>query len=188
MAKPEIYANINRPFGLGIVRPSSRAVSIHSSMITSAFFNASSCVAPSTMHPGSSGTSARNAASSSLQYKMISYFVFIRPLPAYTAPTPPALAEPDMVSLWFCVAGDSKSQLHPLSHKYDDRLSSVGEIPAVQGTEHRSEKAMFSSERPPSIVAIVFSNFPIAISSISSERHADPCLQFILGHGVAPWG
>jgi hypothetical protein len=61
------YAYFNRPLGSGIGRPSSFAVSIHSSMIPCTFARASACVAPSAAQPGSSGTSAMNALSSSLQ-------------------------------------------------------------------------------------------------------------------------
>jgi len=61
------HANRSRPRGSGIGRPSSRAVSIHSAMTTSAFASASCRVAPSAAQPGSSGTSAMNDWSLSLQ-------------------------------------------------------------------------------------------------------------------------
>ena len=77
-------ANKRRPFGAGMSRPSSRAVSSHSMITVSAFASASCREEPSAAQPGSSDTSAINAWSSSLQYRMISYLV-IEPLqPAYT--------------------------------------------------------------------------------------------------------
>ena len=56
-----------RPFGLGIGSPNSLAVSIQSRIASCALPSATSWVAPCAIHPGSSGTSATNAPSSSLQ-------------------------------------------------------------------------------------------------------------------------
>src|SRR5882724_2937633 len=62
-----IQANTRRPLGLGIGRPNSLAVSIHSLMTTSTFLSAACRVGPSAAQPGNSGTSAMNASSSALQ-------------------------------------------------------------------------------------------------------------------------
>ena len=67
------YANISRPLCSGMGRPSSLAVAIHSPMIARAFATASSYVAPSAMHPASSGTSTMKQSSSLLQKIMSSY-------------------------------------------------------------------------------------------------------------------
>src|ERR1017187_6359407 len=56
-------------------RPSLRAVTSHSVITVSAFARASCRVEPSAAQPGSSGTAAINAWSSSLQYRMIAYLV-----------------------------------------------------------------------------------------------------------------
>jgi hypothetical protein len=80
------HANRSRPFGSGIVRPSSRAVSSHSAIVTSTLASASWRVAPSAAQPANSGASAINASSSLLQYRMISYFVMAPPPPVYTEP------------------------------------------------------------------------------------------------------
>src|ERR1017187_10076124 len=77
-------ANKRRPFGAGMSRPSSRAVSSHSVITVSAFASASCRVVPSAAQPGNSGTSAINAWSSSLQYRMISYLVIELLQPVYT--------------------------------------------------------------------------------------------------------
>jgi len=66
------YANVSRPLGAGIGRPSELAVSIHSSITTSTFCRAARCVGPSPIQPGNSGTSAMNDWSSSLQKMMTS--------------------------------------------------------------------------------------------------------------------
>jgi hypothetical protein len=64
--------------GLGIGRFNSFAVSIHSSITISPFANACLYVFPSAAQPGNSGTSAMYARSSSLQYRIISYFHLLR--------------------------------------------------------------------------------------------------------------
>ena len=56
-----------RPLGSGIGSPNSLAVSIQRRMASCALPRASSCVGPCAEHPGSSGTSAMKASSSSLQ-------------------------------------------------------------------------------------------------------------------------
>ncbi len=56
-----------RPLGCGIGSPNSLAVSIQRRIASCALPRALSCVAPWAAHPGSSGTSATNALSSSLQ-------------------------------------------------------------------------------------------------------------------------
>ena len=53
-----IYAYCRRPFGTGISRPNSRAVSIHSCATIWTLCSASVMVLPSAMHPDSSGISA----------------------------------------------------------------------------------------------------------------------------------
>src|SRR3989442_12149208 len=62
-----IQANSRRPLGLGIGRPNSLAVSIHSLITTSTLLSAACRVGPSAAQPGNSGTSAMNASSSALQ-------------------------------------------------------------------------------------------------------------------------
>jgi hypothetical protein len=72
----EDQASINRrPFGSGTRSPNSVAVSTHSPIASFTAARASCCVAPCAMQPGNSGTSARYASSSLLQYRMISYLV-----------------------------------------------------------------------------------------------------------------
>jgi hypothetical protein len=72
----EDQASINRlPFGSGTRSPNSVAVSTHSPIASFTAMRASCCVGPCAMQPGNSGTSARYASSSLLQYKMISYLV-----------------------------------------------------------------------------------------------------------------
>lgn len=66
--------------GPGTGRPSSRAVSSHSAITTSAFASPSRLVGPSAAQSGHSGTSAIKAPSSALQYRTTSIFV-IAPLP-----------------------------------------------------------------------------------------------------------
>ena len=61
------YANKSRPLGSGIGRASSLAVSSHSAITISTLASASCRVVPSAAQPASSGTSAMNAPSSSLQ-------------------------------------------------------------------------------------------------------------------------
>ena len=68
---PVCGSEVNRPFGSGIGRPNSMAVSIHSWMTISAFANASCRVWPSAAQPANSRTSAMNASSSALQCRMI---------------------------------------------------------------------------------------------------------------------
>ena len=84
---PEIqslpYAKISRrPLGSGTGSPNSFAASIHNRIASCALARAPSCVGPCAEQPGSSGTSATKAASSSLQYMMTSY-LFIRSGRAY---------------------------------------------------------------------------------------------------------
>lgn len=61
------------PLGWGMGSPYSLAVSIQSWMACLAFSRVCSYVSPWAMQPGSSGTSAIQILSSSLQYIMISY-------------------------------------------------------------------------------------------------------------------
>lgn len=69
-------ASINRrPFGSGMRSPNSVAVSIHSPIASFTAARALCCVGPCAIQPDSSGTSARYASSSLLQYRMISYLV-----------------------------------------------------------------------------------------------------------------
>ena len=77
------YAYNNLPFGSGISRPISLAVSSHSEIIFYAFSNASAGVTPSAIHPGSSGTSTNQQPSSSDQKIILSYFAITIP-PFYT--------------------------------------------------------------------------------------------------------
>ena len=109
-ASPITQANINRsPFGSGTGSPHSRAASIHRRIASLTSLSALpcvcprhaarklSCVCPCAMQPGSSGTSATNASSSSLQYRMISYLCITPPWPARTSTGSAEPAAPDTV-------------------------------------------------------------------------------------------
>src|ERR1019366_693057 len=108
-------------------RPSSRAVSSHSVITVSAFASASCRVVPSAAQPGSSGTSAINAWSSSLQYRMISYLV-IEPLqPVYTGRSPRGPAFPGKLWKTSREAAHSGSPQHLVSQRCDDYLQTLTE-------------------------------------------------------------